>query len=157
MYPHLYSLSFSPPHLPLLHSSPLSSLPSLPLLSSVDNTTNTCTVTAAVGSSLTLCVDFTHYPSDAPRFAEIAATVWRRSDTREWFWYCNYGSCTKNLNSYSMNISISSSGACAHVESVQKNNSLLLFFRGDPHPVGKHLELHRQAGLFHDVTFSIQG
>ena len=125
--------------------------------SSVDNSTNTCGVTAAAGSSLTLCVDFTRYPSDAPRFADITTTVWRRNDAKEWFLYCESDNCRPNPNSHSVNISFSSLGMCAHVESVQQDIMLLFVFYGDPHPVGEHLELHRRAGLFDNVTFSIQG
>ena len=145
---------------PFPHSLPpglLGVSPSPSNCSSVDNSTNTCEVSAAVGSSLTLCLDFTRYPNDAPRFPEIATTVWRRIDTKEVFWFCGPAFCGQNLQSHSVNISFSSSGACARVESVQNNIMLLFDFHGDPHPVGEHLELHRRAGLFDNVTFSIQG
>ena len=113
-----------PPPLPGL----LGVSPSPSNCSSVDISTNTCTVTAAVGSSLTLCVDFTHYPSDTQHLNPyLTNTAWKREDN-DWLWVCGRGNTAGNFSCDNFAGDFPSSvhgdwGRCLELDKVTQNST----------------------------------
>ena len=144
-------LSFPPLLLPgLLGVSPSSSN-----CSWTDNTTNTCTVSAAVGSSLTLCADFTRYPEGASRYADLTKIMWKRvSPSEETLRECYDSTCfgSSSPAGYSFREDWS---RCLHVDSVEGNSvfnySLEVGFPPKPYPPSSAGSANRE------VLFSVQG
>ena len=112
--------SSSPPFPPFLSPPLLPGLvgvsPSPSNCSSVDNTTNTCTVPATVGSPLTLCADFTQHPEGAKQYTEPFKTVWKQDSAsgENVVWECSRDRC---------NMSTAEEwGRCLQVDRVEENS-----------------------------------
>ena len=122
---------------------------------STDNTTNTCTVSAEVGSSLTLCADFTRYPEGASRYAELTKIMWKRvSPSEETLRECYDSSCTGSSSpvGYSFREDWS---RCLHVDSVE-GNSVFSYSLEEVFPPRQYPS--SSAGIVHTrVLFSMQG
>lgn len=122
---------------------------------STNNTANICNVSAAVGSSLTLCVNFTHFPDNALRYAEVVLASWKQvSPSEEIIWMCyslNYCVKRTTLIGYSYT---EDWGRCLHVDSVQ-NSSLFSYvievFPPREYPSAISNFVHRK------VLFNVQG
>ena len=118
--------------------------------SSVDNNTNTCTVTATINSSLTLCVDFVKYPELAKRHAELDQTTWKQVLPGEENILSCFGSqCASPAVGYSYT---GDWGRCLHKESVG-NNTLISYSIEEVFPPKNY-----PPNLVHrTVLFNIQG
>ena len=120
-----------------------------------DNTTNTCTVSDAVGSSLTLCADFTRYPKSASQYAELTKITWKRvSPSEETLRECYDSSCTGSSSpaGYSFREDWS---RCLHVNSVE-GNSVFSYSLEEVFPPRQYPS--SSVGIVHTkVLFSVQG
>ena len=151
--------SSSPP--PLLFPSPSSPLPSIPLLPvlvgvppspfnyfSVDNNTNTCTVLARFGCPLTLCADFIRFPEGAKQYTELYRTVWKQaSASEENVWECSRDRCNMPL--------AEEWGRCLQVDRVEES-SVFNYTIVEVLPLGDFPLAF--TGIVHrSVLFNVQG
>ena len=116
-----------------------------------------CTEPVGVGSSLTLCANFTYYPDNAKRYVELGQTLWKRvSPSEETIWQCYDSACTNSPPPMGYTYSYSEDwGRCLHVDNVNVS-SVFKFSIEDVFPT-KPYPSNSSDFVRREVLFNVQG